>query len=374
MSGGFWFTSLTFFIKTLETMLSLSKIAVKNLTEEQYHDMNAYSYSIIRKYATGGFKTLKTLFDKVTPTPEMKFGTLVDCMVTAGMGEAARQYDIMDVVPTDAKKSVLDYLLSKENVVNMNNCKLEDVQDMLITAADELGYQKRWGVDAKLKSFLGDAACTEYFSKMKSGKTIVSAEDWTDAMAMTKALHNHPYLKDIFGEGNKDGIEYLYQAKFIADILINDDQIIHVKIMPDLLVVNHNKKYIIPVDLKTSSMPAYDFADHWQKMRYDLQASMYTEVLNLNLLDSEEFADYKIGKYLFVDISREDKIPVSFIYDPRDADQLTGLCIPKGDSQLKYRGWKQLLSEIVYYLDNNAVVPNYIDPIEPNDIINLLAR
>lgn len=355
-------------------MTTLSKIAIPNLTEEQYHDMPAYSYSIIRKYATGGFKTLKTLFDKVSPTPEMQFGTLVDCMVTAGKGEAARMYDIVDTVPTESKKAVLDHLLSKDNVKNMKKCSLKDVQDILLMSTDELGYQNRWGAEAKLKSFLDDASCNEYFSKMSSGKKIVSSEDWFDALRMCDALHNHPYLKDIFGEGNGDGIEYLYQAKFEADILIDEEQIVHIKIMPDLLVVNHIEKFIVPVDLKTSSMPAYDFAEHWQKMRYDLQASMYTDVLSLNLLASEEFSDYKIRKYLFVDISREDKIPVSFIYDPRDADQLTGLCIPRGDSQLKYRGWKQLLREIVYYLDNQSIVPGYIDPIEPNDIISLLAR
>lgn len=138
--------------------------------------------------------------------------------------------------------------------------------------------------------------------------------------------------------------------------------------MPDLLVVNHKEKTIQPVDLKTSSVPAYSFGDNFIKYRYDIQAELYTDTLR-KICDESEYRDYTILPFLFTDISRSDKVPVTFVYDPSK-----GFSYTRGDKTYRYKGWKELLSEILYYEESNAIVPNYITTEGPNDLIEVLSK
>ena len=61
-------------------------------------------------------------------------------------------------------------------------------------------------------------------------------------------------------------IEFLYQQKFLTNLDGLD-----VRCMFDLLIVNHTKKIIIPIDLKTScnkSDREWDFAKHYVAWGY----------------------------------------------------------------------------------------------------------
>lgn len=188
---------------------------------------------------------------------------------------------------------------------------------------------------------------------------------------MANIIKNDIYLKDIFGQGIKNGIEYLYQMKIFFNILVEikgDEYEIEMKSMPDLVVVNHNDKTIQPVDLKTSSAPAYDFPDNFIKFRYDIQASVYTCALD-HLIDKiPEYTDYQILPYLFVDISREDKVPLVFNYDPRSESQKDGLAF----GEYKYKDWVDYLTEMIEYENEKAKVPSYLVLDKPNDIIEIL--
>ena len=73
--------------------------------------------------------------------------------------------------------------------------------------------------------------------------------------------------------------------------------------------------------------------------------------------------------YLFTDISRTDKVPVTYEIDLSD-----GFSFAKGDKVYQYKGWKELLAEILVYEANDAKVPNYITTEGPNDLLEVLAR
>lgn len=334
-----------------------------NMDEERYHAHPAWSYSTIARYARGGFKALGTLHDKVTPTPEMKFGTLFDSLMTKGLDETRQHYAVFegDYPPTTIK-AILDRILAVtegtvwqhiENSVKLNVC-------------DEFEYQKNWKPETRLKKL---EEYIDYYDFIYDayGKEIISVQDWNDIMDMKKAIENNSVINRLFGGKKSDDIEYIYQAKFMVSMNICHKKIT-VKFMPDLLVVDHKNRYIIPVDLKTSGMPAYDFPDHWLKMRYDIQAGLYTDALqvivdNLTQIDEEP---YEIMPYVFVDISRTDKIPLAFEFDPRANDGHLQL------KQYRYKNWKELLSEIITYESKELRVPSYINEEGSNDIIKLL--
>lgn len=331
-----------------------------NIPEQEYHDYSAWSYSTIAKYAKNGFDAIATLHDKFEPTPAMRFGSLFDSIITRGK-DTLNYYTVSSVSVPDAERKTLEYIASKTKE------PLDELKPNFIsTCCDEIGYQTRWGFDARFKHLV---LFKDYYDKLRSGKEIVSEEDWSDAVKMANILKNYPNTKDIFKTGEKDGVEYIYQPQYVVEWDIENERV-KVKCMLDLVIVDHNNKTIQPIDLKTSQMPAHSWSENFLKLRYDLQAELYTDVLRKVCQETAtEYADYIILPYIFADISRSDMVPVTYSYDPTN-----GFSFSKGDKVYQYKGWKELLAEILVYEANNAVVPMGISIEEPNDIIEILSR
>ena len=331
-----------------------------NLPEQEYHDLPAWSYSIIAKYARDGFGALATLHDKVTPTASMEFGSLFDSMITRGK-KTMDNYVVMDVSVPPAEKNVLDTLASNCTCTQFHDISMDEV----IATADNVSYQMRLKPDTRYKKI---SEYSEYYDTIMSGKKVVSRQDWDDAVEMYKVFRNDSYLKTLFGTKDTDDVEYIYQAQFKTTFTINGQKV-EVKMMADLIVVNHTKKTIQIVDLKTSAMPAYDFSQNFIKYRYDLEAEVYADVVAEILTQIPGYEEYEILPFLFTDISRVDKVPVTYSYEPWG-----GFTYLKGDRTYEYKGWQELLGEILHYEEENAKVPDYITTDGPNDLIEILER
>ena len=339
-------------------MKSLKEYAL-NIPEDEYHNYPAWSHSLIAKYARNGFSSIATLHDKFEPSDAMRFGSLVDSIITRGK-ETLNNYAVIKIDVPEAERKALEYISTRTSKA------LSDLsEESLMMLCDQCGYQTRWGYNARLSHL---SAYNEYYEKLCSGKELVSESDWNDAVAIANVFHKDSYLKTIFGHGNKDGKEFIYQPQFVVDWEINSKPI-KIKIMLDLIIVDHNNKTIQPVELKTSKNPAYSFAENFVNMRYDIEAETYTDVLR-KVCDTmaTEYSDYVILPYIFTDISRTDMTPVSYVYDPTN-----GFSYTKGNKTYSYKGWEELLGEILFYEENNSKVPTYITTTGPNYIIDLLS-
>lgn len=332
-----------------------------NLPEQEYHDLPVWSHSLIADYARNGFGALAKLHEKKAPTPAMEFGTLFDSFITRGK-ETLKYYTVSNVSVTPAEKVVLDTLAVTSTANRFDAIPTSDVLDVAASVNYRPDYKKpetRYNHIAEFGA---------YYDAIKSGKKLVSEEDWNDAIEMYNAFRSNPYLKRLFGTKDTKDIEYIYQSQFKVPWVI-EGQEIEVKIMPDLLVVDHRNQTIQPVDLKTSAMPAYDFAENFVKFRYDLQAEMYTDVIASVCAGDDDYFDYIVLPYIFADISRVDKVPVCYTYDPSN-----GFSYTRGDRTYSYKGWQKLLGEILVYEANESKVPNWISTEEPNDMVSILSR
>lgn len=332
-----------------------------NLPEQEYHDYDAWSYSTIAKYAKDGFSALATLHDRTAPTPAMEFGSLFDSMITKGK-QTLSEYAVDDTVAPPAERAVFDKLLSEGYTKPFDQLSVPEV----LAAAEACAFYPKYKDETRYEKL---RAASGYYDIRRTGKKIVSAQDWEDAVAMYRVFRDDPYLKKLFGTHNTENVEYIYQGQFLTEITLPSNSTVTVKIMPDLLVINHKDKTIQPVDLKTSAMPAYSFSENFVKYRYDLQAECYTDVLHQIISKDEEYRNYSILPYLFTDISRTDKVPVTYVYDPTN-----GFSFAKGEKTYVYSGWKQLLDEILEYENTSAKVPSYITTEGPNDLIDILSR
>lgn len=331
-----------------------------NLPEQEYHDLPYWSYSTIAKYARNGFSAIATLHDKTKPTPEMEFGSLFDSFITKGK-QTLNDYAVADFSVPPAEKGVLDYLATTSTISRFDEVEMQDV----LNAAETVGYQSKWKPQTRYEKI---SNYSDYYDTLKSGKKLVSKADWDDAMEMYKVFREDPYLKTIFCTKSTEDVEYLYQLQFCVPWTIEGEKV-KVKCMFDLLVVNHKDKTIQPVDLKTSSMPAYDFAEHFVKMRYDIQAQLYYDVLREVVYNIPEYYNYQVLPFLYTDVSRTDMVPVTYSYDPS-----LGLSFTKGEKTYTYKGWEELLAEILVYEENEAKVPNFITTAGSNDLIDVLER
>lgn len=341
-------------------MKSLKEYSL-NLTEKAYHEYPAWSHSLIARYADKGFAAIAKLHEPMTPTPSMEFGSLFDTILTRGR-EVMDYYTVSDYVPTEGPKKVMDRLLV-DTTVPFDEIPLE----MIDNATMECSYYTNRSLDSRIKEL---SKAKPYYEMRRSGKTVVSTADWKDAMEMATRFRTDPYLSNLFGTTSNNRIEYLYQTQFLVKVWLPSGRLVEFKFMPDLLVVNHDDKTVQPVDLKTSSVPGYDFAENFIRFRYDIQAQSYTEGLRIVLDGDPDYADYTILPYLFTDISRVDKIPVTYEYDPMSESQINGLSF----GQYTYKNWKTLLDEIIDYEETEAVVPSYIKTDGPNDLLDILNR
>lgn len=332
-----------------------------NLPEQEYHDLPYWSYSTIAKYARNGFSAIATLHDKVKPTPEMEFGSLFDSFITKGK-KTLDEYIMCDITVPPAEKGVLDVLSSTCTYENFDEVPMLDVMN----AAETVSYQPKWKPDTRYAHI---SEYAKYYNTVKSGKKLVPKADWDDAIEMYRIFREDPYLKTIFCTKSTKDIEYIYQPQFFTEWATEHHGTVTIKCMFDLLVVNHKNKTIQPVDLKTSSMPAYDFPEHFVKMRYDIQGDLYTSVLTQVIDSIPEYQDYTILPFLFTDVSRADMVPVTYTYD-----QTAGLSFTKGEKTYTYKRWDELLDEIIEYEDSCAVAPHYISVKGPNNLIDILER
>ena len=336
-----------------------------NISEDAYHAYPAWSHSLIARYAREGFSSIATLHDKFTPNAAMEFGSLFDSIMTRGK-QTLEDYYVMDISVPEAERKALDYI-STCTTTPWASLDTQYIYDR----CQECGYQPNWGKDAKYKHLNPYA---EYYNIKKSGKKIVSQKDWDDAMEMMRAFRDNEYLCTIFGTKSTQEIEYLYQLQFCENVVLASGKQVKVKCMPDLLVVNHKDKTVQPVDLKTSGEPGWNFKDQFVRMRYDLEAAVYSDIIHLVLSRAEGYQDYTVLPYLFTDISRSDKIPVTYVYDQLDESQRNGFAFSKDGKTYQYKSWMTLLDEILDYEEMEAKVPAYIALDQPNNLLELLNR
>lgn len=290
----------------------------------------------------------------------MEFGSLFDSFITKGK-KTLDDYAVADFSVPPAEKGVLDILASTCTCPEFFDISMNEV----INAAESVRYQPNYKPQTRYDKI---AKYSDYYDTLKSGKKLVSKADWDDAMEMYKVFREDEYLKTIFCTKSTEEVEYLYQLQFCVPWLIEGEDV-KVKCMFDLLIVDHKNRTIQPVYLKTSSMPAYDFPEHFVKMRYDIQAQLYTHVLQKVIAQDYELNEYTILPFLFTDISRTDKVPVTY-----EIDLSGGFSFSKGDKVYQYKSWEELLAEILVYEANDAKVPEYITTTSSNDLVEILGR
>lgn len=323
-------------------MKSIKELAW-NVSEPEYRADPAISYSTISRFEREGWRKLDSLFDKIE-TPSLTFGSAVDTKLTDGDEAFNERFIVCDFPPlSDTLVSITKFL---HKSFHEDYRKLSMIDDTEISRAALMFnyYANPKYENYRIKSIKDN--CEEYYSllTLAGDKTVLSQSDYSDVMTCVDELKTNPATKYFFSINPfETHIEKLFQLKFKGEYMN-----IPVRCMFDEIIVDHEKKIIYPIDLKTTGHPEEEFESSFTTWRYDIQAKLYSYILQQCLNKDEYFKDFKIQPYQFVVINRKTVAPVVWIYEGNFEE--TDL---KDERGTILRDWRKILYELHYYLNHD---------------------
>lgn len=329
-----------------------------NVTEPEYRADKALSYSILAKYEREGFSNLEHLFDK-TDSPSLLLGSCVDSIITGGEEEFNSRFMIADFpsIP-DSIVSIIKSLFAdfRKSYISLNSIPDEVIIDYTVMYK----YQPNWRPETRAKVIKEKGS--EYYNLMylAEDKTIISTDMYQDVLNMVDALRTSEATKFYFAPDNPfDDVKRYYQLKFKTSF--NE---IDYRCMADLLLCNYSKKVIIPIDLKTSYKPEYEFYKSFIEWRYDIQARLYYAIIRKVMDEDDYFKDFKLEDYRFIVVNKKTLNPLVWM-----CPFTRSICTVKyGKDSKELRSPFTIGEELNYYLTSHSKVPIGIKRTQLNDI------
>jgi hypothetical protein len=326
--------------------------------EPVYRADPALSYSTLAKFEREGFAGLDKLFDKVE-SPSLQFGSLVDTLMTGTDEEFEEHYMIaqLDNSLSDTLIVITKKLFDRWNGDYTSITDIPD--DYLIATIADIQWNNHWQAKTRAKKIKEDCAAYYKLLYLSKDKTIISTITYMDALNCVSKLKSAPSTRFYFEEDAfDDNIERLYQLKFKATLNGVD-----YRCMADELVVIHDKKIVVPVDLKTSYKPEYDFPKSFIEWNYHIQARLYWLIIRYNMDQDPYFKDFKLADYRFIVINRKTLNPLVWNWNKTQCSiEITT------DNGNVLRHPLVIGSQLRRYLDEHPTVPDGIDPVKPNEL------
>jgi hypothetical protein len=333
-----------------------------NVSEADYRKDPALSYSTLARFKREGFNNLDKLF-KTIESPSLTLGSVVDSLITGGESEFNSRFMVADIPSLEPSiepivKAV--FSICRDSYTNIND--IPDSQIMPIIA--QYNYQPRWKPETRIKKVKADGAQFYQTMFIAKDKQILTQDTYNTAFAMVRALKDSPNTHDFFCDNNPfDSKKRYYQLKF-KTTLDNIDY----RCMADLIIVNYESKTIIPVDLKTSGKPEWDFYKSFIDFDYQIQARLYWRIIRDTLDKDEYFKDFKLMDYKFIVVCKDTLTPLIWNFEDTQA---TGE-LSYQDGKIKCPDPVTLGRELYSYLTEKPKVPMGITEDSYNSITTWL--
>lgn len=333
-----------------------------DVPEEVYRQDSALSYSTLAKFKRSGFNELEHLFDRIE-TPSLTFGSAVDSIITGGEDEFNSRFMVAEFPPVpDSIITIVKYLFES---YNHDYRILENIPDKeIIEVAAQFNYQNNWKPETRAKVIKEKGSAYYRLLYLSRDKTILDTATNIDVRKAVEALRNSSTTRWYFAPDNPfENVERLYQLKFKATL-----NGIEYRCMADLLLIDYDKKEIIPIDLKTSGKPEWDFYKSFIDWSYQIQARLYWRIIRDNLDRDPYFKDFKLLDYRFIVVNRKTLIPLVW---ECEFTQQKGL-IKFND--VEFEDPEDIGKELHTYLTSNLSVPIGINLEGTNSLTEWLSK
>ena len=136
-----------------------------------------------------------------------------------------------------------------------------------------------------------------------------------------------------------------------------------------LLLVDHEKKIVYPIDLKTSSHTEWDFFESFVQWRYDIQARLYWRIIRWNMDQDPLYKDYQLANYTFIVVNKKTLTPLRWKFEDTHT---AGTLIYGKNKQIELNDPFEIGKELSNYLSSRPEVPTGIEVTENNSITQWL--
>lgn len=315
--------------------------------EDTYRKDNALSYSILSRFEREGFNGLEKLFDRVE-SPSLTFGSAVDSIITGGYEEFNSKFLVAEY-PT-LPDTVIQIIKAVFSFCKDSYTDIRDIpQDMLLDSFKDISWNNHWKPSTRANKIKEDGEAYYRLLYMSEKKTIINSYTYNDICRVVSSLKESPSTRYYFEEDSPydDNVERLYQLKFKTEL----DNIPY-RCMADLLIVIHDRKIVIPVDLKTSSKPEWDFYKSFVDWNYSIQARLYWRIIRKIMNKDSYFKEFTLTNYRFIAANKKTLTPL--VWEYFDANKYGTLTYSEG---IKCKDPQDLGQELYTYLNDKYRVP-----------------
>lgn len=337
------------------------KVFGLDITESEYRDIKLPSYSLLSDMIENGTSVIGGKRNETIGELEaVIFGKIVDSILTDK--KIPDNLVIIDKNPTGKAREIIKaitYHLSgmpnKDDFYHPDNEEIIDAvcaffkffknKEVRMTRLKNYrDFQEKYSKVVKYLNSKGDIDNLKNY-------IFCSSYILSGAKKMSEFLSNkHPYY---FKE--TPGVDVHYQIKLTEEVFK-----VNTKCMLDGCVIDHNKKEIIPFDLKTGSYDVDDFEEKgligWN---YYIQAALYRfAIIKYIRREHPELAGYKLKSFIFI-YSNRFHHGTDVIYDTGDVYNFTGIAtvgfdlVTTNGKKYKITNLKSLLEIYQKHVDDN---------------------
>lgn len=317
---------------------------------QNYFEQDAVSQSALTDLARGPMRYKVKYIDKANDEQDQrvfKIGSAVDCRLTTPdlyddtyvvsalkmtphiKKLAERCFDEGQALGLQFKEIDTQFALMQADIIEVLNYKRTD------TRTRKLSEGKFW----KYLRFLYDNPRKIVLDPIEAEKV-----DATVTSFLTSIFTSYLFEEE-------EGVEKIYQHPIFWKY-----RGMRAKSLLDMLFIDHNRKAIIPWDIKTTSKPHSYWLSSYYDLRYDLQGAYYTAALKWWIENIRpELKDYTIENFKFVvEYTAYPGSPL--IYEMCDKGLEIGQYGGEID-KIYYRGWQQLFDDLIWH--NEAGIWDY---------------
>ena len=296
---------------------------------QDYYDNPAINQSGLKVILNQGIQIFKR--DEETIKQDLYYeekghfilGKAIDCLLTEGKEEFKRQFFIstLQKKPSDTLMSLIQMAFDMSTfdgadieLVNFKQVLHESLKKHVDKDGKQLYYDNRkkdnWQEDTRIDSILKDPNNHLYWNELieANGKQILTDTDKAiifgnvERIGLYDSFTKHKNTAFLFDPKLEDStiVDVVFQFPIYETI---DD--IETKKLLDCIYIDHNRKLIKPLDIKTTREPILLFNTVVKSRRYDMQASFYYDALKRNLdklsiLLRKDVTDYIVSTFAFV--------------------------------------------------------------------------
>ena len=256
---------------------------IKQVSEKVFKDTKGVSYSRLSKLDESPQAYQAGLVDD-PESSAISLGSAVDILLTE-----PDKFDEQIYVMTSVKPG---------SDMMIKYCQVLAETGTPLVAHSKSGFKLSY--EAVVKKFNKEGR--SYYEALMAAKDkkILDVDDMFKANQIVATLKTNPYTKKYFVP--EDGIELIFQPMILWDLMYHSlledgrSKTVQAKSVLDIIRIDHNKKIIQPIDLKTgaeSFMKSY-----WRYKRY-LQGAMYTMAIH-HAMRPEDLDLYTVENIRFV--------------------------------------------------------------------------